>query len=159
MNVLIIDDESTVGTQRRLKNFTPGRRYNRSCKIDVAKNFYEAEKLLTQNGQTYDLIISDLLMSGYGLDRTLNSNNDTVLNGWIFLYHKIVSSTGTYYTKCANAKIIIFSAYTDVLNQYLEEESEEEESKKCKERVIIVEKGYSEGYNNLMNTVSSLFSN
>lgn len=159
MNVLLIDDESSItdAIQDRLSEFVPGKRFQCFCETDVANNFYYALDYLEVQEPAYDLIISDLLMPGHGLDDILNYDQGTVLTGWFFLYHYILRPDGQYHDKYKNTKIIVFSAYRAELEQYMKMNN----LQAFKDRIIFIEKGYiyndAGGFVKLMQTVESLF--
>lgn len=122
MEILLIDDESIVtdSIEDSLEMFAPNRKYGRKLKIDKANNFFDARKLLENQNNNYDLIISDLLMPRRGADIP-DSYQGRSLTGWFFLYHHILKPDGQYHNKCKNTTVVIFSAYEWVWEEYIKE--------------------------------------
>ena len=158
MNVLLIDDEKIItdAIQDRLRDIRFTKSFNGFSRIDVANNFYQAITCLDNQEKPYDIIISDLLMPGTGLDDTIRTRG-TVLNGWTFLYHNILSSSGAYYQKYNDScKMVVFSAYKRELEQFLTKANMQEYLTK----IYFVEKGHiynaNGGYASLIRTIESL---
>lgn len=134
MKVLLIDDESiiTEAIKVRLSELIPEQ------DVDMANSFYYALDLLDAQTAPYDLIISDLLMPGQGLDDIQDHQQGTVLNGWRFLYHYILKPDAEFYEKNKHTNIVIFSAYQAELEQYLSSHN----LLAFRERISLLNKGY-----------------
>lgn len=159
MNVLLIDDERIVtdAIQDRLNEIEFSKCFKGFSKIDVANDFYQAITYLDNQDKAYDIIISDLLIPGSGLMQNPSQTRGTVLNGWTFLYHYILDSSGTYHEKYKDdCKIVVFSAYKRELTQFLTKNNMQQ----YLDEVYFVEKGHiyndNGGYASLIRTVKSL---
>lgn len=139
MEILLIDDETIVtdSIEDSLETFTPNRKYGRNLKIDKANNFFEARKLLGDQNNNYDLIISDLLMPRRGADIP-DSYQGRSLTGWFFLYHHILRPGGQYHDKYKNTTVVIFSAYEWVWDQYIKDNPMD--SSINEDKIIVVSK-------------------
>lgn len=124
-NILIIEDELQIvhAIESRLRDKYP------YCEIEKASNFYRAQtaldKYLENNG--CNLIISDLHMSGEGLDSEvcIDRPDGSVLNGWIFLRDYLLKEGAPYYSISAKTPIIIFSAFLEELRAYTNSRKED----------------------------------
>lgn len=158
ISVLIIDDQQIVtdAIQDRLNDLSLSLKFRGFQKIDIANDFYRAIDFLKSANKPYDLIISDLLMAGGGLDSIPNRACGTVLNGWTFLYHFILNPDGIYHGMCKNSRIIVFSAYKRELDQYISDNN------LCQllDDIYFIEKGHiynsNGGYVALVQTIKSL---
>ena len=159
MNVLIIDDESTMtdAISVRLDELSQRGDVIGTVGKYPANDFYRAREYLEQK-IPFDLIIADLLMPRRGLGRIPDYN--TKLNGWNFVYHYILREDGPYHSDCLETKIIFFSAYRERLEQHLIAENLMAYLRE--KRFVFVDKGYIYnevgGFNVLMRTVKGLLS-
>lgn len=152
--ILIIEDELQIvyAIESRLRAVYP------HCEIKKAPNFYRAQTALDEYLKiNCDLIISDLHMSGEGLEDDEDRPDGAVLNGWFFLRNYLLKESSTYHAVCEHAEIIIFSAFLDELKSYTNLKSED---KTLLSTIRQVPKGriYSGdgGYTELMNTVRDI---
>jgi len=154
----LIDDESvmTDSIQDRLGDLRKNRKIG-EYEAHSAHNFYKALDYLDKN--SYDLLITDLLMPTYGLPPELLAQRGVMLNGWIFLHQYVLNPKGEYYGKNRRAKCIVFSAYLDRLNKHWEDMGFHWEA--YKERLFLIDKGNifdnSGGFNKLTDTIVDLW--
>ena len=159
MNVLIIDDESTMtdAISVRLDELSQRGDVIGTVGKYPANDFFRAREYLEQK-IPFDLIIADLLMPRRGLGRIPDREPGITLNGWIFLYHYILKEDAPYYQDCRETKIIIFSGYREVLQEYLIEKNLIHYWRE--KRFTFVDKGHiyndTGGFDALMRTVKQL---
>ncbi len=135
-----------------LETFMPNKRFM----IDAANTFFKARECLNNQNPPYNIIISDLLLPRRGADIPETYQGRT-LAGWCFLYHHILKSDGQYHDKYKDTKIILFSAYKSVWEQYIADNPLE--SSIDKNKVISVFKGDDLSDNDaLVEAVKELFS-
>lgn len=155
LHILLIDDESSVtdAIENRLSE-----KFGRTCKIYAANNFFRARELLSDPNLTFNFIISDLLLPRRGSMIPDSYGNGTTLAGWFFLHFHILQSNGEYYEKSKNTKIILFSAYGDVWQNYIK--NGEKNGSVDMSRVKLVQKGYiyndTGGYEKLLKQVEDM---
>ena len=159
MNVLMIDDESVMidAISERLDDLSRQGEIIGSLGEYPANNFFQAREDLEKR-IPFDLIITDLLMPSRGLGNIPDREPGITLNGWIFLYHYILKEDAPYYQDCRETKIIIFSGYREVLQEYLIEKNLIHYWRE--KRFTFVDKGHiyndTGGFDALMRTVKQL---
>lgn len=155
--ILLIDDESvmTDSIQGRLEDLRKTRKIG-EYEAHSAHNFYKALDYLDKN--SYNLLITDLLMPTYGLPQELLVQRGVVLSGWIFLHQYVLNPKGEYYGNNRSAKCIVFSAYLDRLNKHWENIGFHLED--YKDRLFLIDKGNifddSGGFNKLTDVIVEL---
>lgn len=151
-NILLIDDESSITDALENRFYD---RFGRTFTVHVANDFFRAREFLDKQEAVYDLIISDLLLPTRGAN-TPNCYQGTTLAGWFFLYHHMFTPKGTYYKKNTTTKVILFSAYESVWNQYIRTNNLAD----LTERVSFIRKDHiynnTGGYTNLLDRVEEL---